>query len=63
MALIVIMTLSLLIYALAERQLRQALAERNQTISNQKGKPTQSPTMRWVFQLFEGIDVPIIWPR
>jgi hypothetical protein len=46
---------------LAERQLRQALAENNQTIFDQKGKPTQIPTMRWVFQLFEGIDVLIIW--
>jgi transposase len=61
MALIMIMTLSLLIYTLAERHLRQALAENNQTILDQKGKPTQVPTMRWVFQLFEGIDVLTIW--
>jgi transposase len=61
MALVMIMTLSLLIYALAERQLRQALAENNQTILDQKGKPTQVPTMRWVFQIFEGLDVLTIW--
>ncbi len=61
MALVMIMTLSLLIYALAERQLRQALAENNQTIPDQKGKPTQTPTMRWVFQMFEGVDVLTIW--
>lgn len=61
MALVMIMTLSLLIYALAERHLRQALAENNQNILDQKGKPTQVPTMRWVFQLFEGIDVLTIW--
>lgn len=61
MALVMIMTLSLLIYALAERQLRQSLAENNQTIPNQKGKPTQIPTMRWVFQVFEGVDVLTIW--
>jgi transposase len=61
MALIMIMTLSLLIYALAERHLRQVLAENNQTILDQKGKPTQFPTMRWVFQLFEGLDVFTIW--
>jgi transposase len=61
MALIMIMTLSLLIYALAERQLRQALAENNQAIPDQKGKPTQVPTMRWVFQIFEGLDVLTIW--
>lgn len=61
MALVMIMTLSLLIYALAERQLRLALAEMNQTIPDQKGKPTQTPTIRWVFQLFEGLDVLTIW--
>jgi transposase len=61
MALVMIMTLSLLIYALAERQLRQALAQNNQTIPDQKGKPSQVPTMRWVFQIFEGLDVLTIW--
>ena len=61
MALMMIMGLALLIYALAERQLRQKLAESNQTVPNQKGKPTQTPTMRWVFQVFEGIDVLSVW--
>jgi transposase len=61
MALIMIMALSLLIYALAERQLRQALAENKQTLPDQKGKPTQVPTIRWIFQLFEGIDLLSIW--
>ena len=31
------------------------------TIPDQKGKPTQTPTLRWVFQTFEGIDVLSIW--
>lgn len=61
MALVMIITLSLDIDALAERLLRQALAENNQTIRDQKDKPTQAPTMRWVFQLFEGLDVLTIW--
>lgn len=61
MALVMIMTLSLLIYALAERQLRETLAQNQQTIPDQKGKPTAIPTMRWIFQLFEGIDVLTIW--
>ncbi len=43
------------------RKLRQALAENNQTIPDQKGKPTQTLTMRWVLQLFEGLDVLTIW--
>jgi transposase len=60
MALLMIMGLSLLIYALAERNLRQRLAETCQSVPDQKRKLTQRPTMRWVFQLFEGIDILII---
>jgi transposase len=59
MALLMIMGLSLLVYSLAELQLRQQLAARDQTIPDQTGKPTQTPTMRRVFQIFEGIDV--VW--
>jgi len=61
MALIMIMGLALLIFALGERQLRQALKQNNEAIPDQKGKPTQTPTMRWVFQVFEGLDVLSIW--
>jgi transposase len=57
MALLMIMGLSLLIYALAECKLRQALKEMNATIPDQRRKPTQNPTIRWVFQLFEGLDI------
>lgn len=61
MALVMIMTLALLIYALAERQLRQALQQTAATVPNQKGQPTATPTIRWIFQVFEGIDVLIRW--
>lgn len=57
MAMIMIMGLSLLIYALAEREVRQQLKANNETIPDQKGKPTQSPTMRRIAQMFEGIDL------
>jgi transposase len=57
MALLMVMGLSLLIYALAEHHLRQQLREKDQTIPDQKGKPTQNPTMRRVFQMFEGIHI------
>jgi transposase len=46
MALMMIMGLALLIYALAERQLRLMLAKNNETIPDQKGKPTLTPTLR-----------------
>lgn len=57
MALMMIMGLALLIYALAERQLRRRLEQTKETLPNQKGKPTQTPTLRWIFQIFEGIDI------
>ena len=60
MALLMVMGLALLIYALAERKLRQQLIAEGQTIPNQKGKPTQTPTMRRVFQMFEGVDLLLI---
>ena len=55
MALIMIMTLSLLVYSLAERKLRKALAAQDRTIGDQKRRPTKTPTIRWVFQKFEDV--------
>jgi transposase len=60
MALIMVMTVALLVFSLAERQLRLRLKEENASVRSQTGKPTQSPTMRWVFQMFEGIDLLLI---
>jgi transposase len=60
MALLMIMGLSLLIYSLAERKLRQALKEMNATIPDQRRKPTQSPTICWIFQLFEGLVILLV---
>jgi len=54
-ALCMIMVLSLLIYSFAEWRLRERLKETGQTIPNQLNKPTQRPTMRWVFELFMGV--------
>lgn len=57
MALLMVMGLSLLVYSLAELHLRAQLAARDETLPDQHGKPTQKPTMRRVFQMFEGIHV------
>lgn len=57
MALLMVMGLSLLVYALAEHQVRTQLLERDDTIPDQTGKPTQTPTIRHVFQMIEGIDI------
>jgi transposase len=56
-ALSLIMVLCLLVYRLAEYRLRARLAETEQTIPDQVGKPRARPTMRWVFQCFEGIEL------
>ena len=52
-----VMGLCLLVYTLGQRQLRQALAQENQTIANQLGQLTTTPTLRWVFQCFQAIHV------
>ena len=59
-ALLMIMTLCLLVYSLAEKCLRTELSKQGETILNQVGKGTDKPTMRYVFQLFEGISLIII---
>ncbi len=51
--LVMVMGLSLLVYAIAQRKLRNALAEMDETVLDQLGKPTKNPTMRWIFQKFE----------
>lgn len=54
-ALMAIMTLCLLIYGLAQYRLRDSLAKHGEVLPNQKGKPTQSPTLMWIFTLFSSI--------
>jgi len=56
-ALLTLMTIALLVYSLLQRKLRLAIAQRSQPIPDQKGKPTTKPTMNWVNQCFEGIDL------
>src|SRR5438552_3090409 len=53
--LLMVMTLALLVYSVTQRRLRQQLARQNETIPNQINQPTQQPTLRWVFQLLDGI--------
>lgn len=54
--LLMVMTLALLVYAVAQRRLRQELVRQNETIPNQINHPTNRPTLRWVFQMLEGIE-------
>ena len=54
------MTLSLMVYAALKYRIREELSRNNHTIANQKGKPTSTPTARWVFHCFIGIQLLII---
>jgi len=65
MALLMVMTVCLLIYAALEYRIRTALKEHGATFPDQKGKRIQNPTARWVFHYFVGIHVlylPQQWP-
>jgi transposase len=53
--LLMVMTLALLVYSVAQRRLRAQLITHQETVPNQINQPTASPTLRWVFQLLEGI--------
>lgn len=56
-SLLFVMTLSLLIYSIAQRKLRNLLEQNNLTLPNQLHKPTKTPTLKWVFKLLKGINV------
>ena len=60
MALMMVMTLCLMVYAALEHRIRRGLAEHRQTFPDQKGKPAECPTARWVFQFFTGIHVLLV---
>lgn len=55
MGLLMVMTLALLVYSIAQRRMRRILQTNNETLPNQINRPTQTPTMRWIFQLMDGI--------
>lgn len=56
-ALMMIMTLCLMIYNIGQHRLRSALKEKNETLPNQINKSIQNPTLRWIFQIMEGISI------
>ena len=52
-----LMSLCLLVYNLGQRELRNNFKKAKIGIKNQLGKLTNSPTLRWVFQCFQGIHI------
>jgi transposase len=67
MALLMVMTSCLLVYAALEYRIRKALKDHDTTVPDQKGQRIQHPTARWVFHYFVGIHVLLLpdlrqWP-
>ncbi len=56
-SLLFIMTLSLLVYSIAQRNLRKKLASQSDTLPDQIKRETSKPTLRWVFQMLEDINI------
>jgi transposase len=65
MALVLVMTVCLLVYAALAYRIRHALQDHGATFPNQQGTPVQNPTARWVFHYVVGMHVLLIpgqWP-
>lgn len=56
-ALMMVMTLCLMVYNFGQHRIRERLKEEQTTLPNQLGKEVFTPTLRWIFQLMEGIGV------
>ena len=47
----------LLVYSIAQHRMRKRMKQANETIPGQINQPNASPTLRWVLQCFEGINL------
>lgn len=55
-ALMMVMALCLMVYGVSEYDLQQSLQEKNETILNQLNKPTNNPSLRWIYFLFRVVN-------
>jgi transposase len=56
-ALMMIMTLCLMVYNVGQYEIREELSSQEETVLNQVGKPIKNPTLRWLFQRMNGINL------
>ncbi len=57
---LLLMSFCLLVYNLGQRELRNSLKRAKSGVKNQVSKLTSRPTMRWIFQCFQGIHIFIL---
>lgn len=55
--LMMIMALCLLVYNVGQHKLRKSLKAQKTFLPNQLGKEVGNPTLKWVFQIMEGIGI------
>jgi transposase len=55
-----LMGLCLLVYSFGQRELRRQLSSAKTGLKNQLGKLTDRPTLRWIFQCFQGIHLVVL---
>lgn len=55
-----LMGLCLLVYSLGQRELRRYLKNSKTALKNPLGKLTECPTLRWIFQCFQGIHLVVL---
>jgi transposase len=56
-ALSMVMVLTLMVYSILEWQIRKRMKEQEIFILNQVKKPTQKPSLKWIFTKFAGVTV------
>ncbi len=54
-ALMMVMTLCLMVYGVSQYELHQSLAASGQTLPNQMRKATATPSLKWIYFLFSGV--------
>ena len=50
-------TFCLLVYNVGQYKLREQLKAYQTTLPNQLGKEVSNPTLKWIFQIMEGVDI------
>jgi len=55
-----LMGLCLLVYSLGQRKLRGELQTQGKKVKNQLGKLVNKPTLRWIFQVLQGIHLVVV---
>jgi transposase len=55
-ALMMVMRLCLMVYNAGQYVVRKELGVQEESILSQVGKPTNKPTLRWIFQKMSGIN-------